>query len=251
MTFASSKLPLAALGTTSLLMVFAATAVRADTVTNFPENGGDLVGPFDDITDILEEFEINDPAFETTVSTLFVPGSPGMPTDLTFFLEQDTGAFLFSFGFFDASAVSGIDPVASRQQFVTTALDSATLVFDDRTSNPTDTFTTTIDAGTELGFFIIPNNTLNGFLAGTGSQRAPLFTISDANPGEFDQALSFIGNGNTLFAFEDLTRAGFSDEDFSDLIFSVDTALVIPEPSIMLGTLVAGGFGWLAKKKRQ
>jgi hypothetical protein len=60
------------------------------------------------------------------------------------------------------------------------------------------------------------------------------FSVSDANPGEFDQLLSFVGNGVTLFTFEDLTRiaGGGSDDDFEDIAFTIDAELnpVVNDP---------------------
>ena len=56
--------------------------------------------------------------------------------------------------------------------------------------------------------------------------------------------LSFVGRGKTLFTFEDLTRVTFppptlaSDEDFTDLAFSIDVELV-PEPSSLVLLLLA------------
>ena len=104
-------------------------------------------------------------------------------------------------------------------------------------------------AGTELGFFIVPNDTFANFLsapatyydppANTGddifaNKRSPLFSVADANPGEFDQLLSFIGNGVTLFTFEDLTRnpGGNTDNSFTDLAFTIDAELepVVNDP---------------------
>jgi len=102
--------------------------------------------------------------------------------------------------------------------------------------------------GEDVYFWLIPDNDVATFLLGTppGSDfypsqtddrmfRAPMFMIDQANPGEFDQLLSFIGgtieNPITLFTWEDLTRDDLippneSDEDFTDLAFSADVNFV-------------------------
>ena len=71
--------------------------------------------------------------------------------------------------------------------------------------------------------------------------RAPLFSQTVGNPGELDQMLSFASEDLTLFAFEDLTRtllAGGgiplqpgSDDEFTDLVITIDTALNRRSPS--------------------
>lgn len=118
-----------------------------------------------------------------------------------------------------------------------------------------------IPPGTELGFFIVPNNTVTTFLSSPGdfyppatspdALCAPHFSNENANPGEFDQFLSFVGDGITHFTFEDLTRIGESDEDFTDMAFTIDAELrpvdpggEIPEPGravLGLAGLAAGG----------
>ena len=191
---------------------------------------------------------------ETTAETFTVLGSGLQTIDLGFTQRRDTGSFQFNFGFFEVSSVSGINPVTQKEQWATAALANATLVFNDSTSSPGSTATLQVMGGTTLGFFLIPNNTLANFNNNPGAfypsqtsnnaLRSPLFSISNANPGEFDQMLSFIGNGQTLFTFEDLTRTGFTDRDYTDLGFTVDQELignVVPEPGSLalfsLGTL--------------
>ena len=218
---------------------------QADVVTHF----GDGVGS--DVPSLLDAVGIGsgNAGSETTATTFVVPGVSG-DTNLTFNFVRDTGAFVFNFGFFDISTVSA-DPVTEKQAWATEALMSATLVFDDGADNPGATSMHTVAAGTTLGFFLIPNNTLAAFNAAPGdfypsqtsnaALRAPLFSVSDANPGELDQMLSFIDAGVTLFTFEDLTRTGPSDEDFTDLAFTIDAELIpgtpVPEPEseLLLG----------------
>jgi len=181
------------------------------------------------------------------------PGDPPIVfrTD-TFTFERDTGNFEFSFGFCPASAVAGIDPstnAATKQAWNTACLGAATEIFDDTGTNvgatqPITTCASGCDLvpGTTVFFYLLPNNNLAAYNAAPGdfhpsqttnnALRAPLNTVEDANPGELDQALSFIGGGVTLFTFEDLTRTvvspapGGSDEDFTDLGFSVDVELI-------------------------
>ena len=202
----------------------------ADTITHFPTN------LFADVTTLLGLLGIpNNAGSETTAEEFMVPGVSGT-VDLTFTFERDTGSFIFSFGFCDSSTVALEDPIADKQGWATACLGAATEVFDDSGVNPGATSMHTVSAGTELIFYVIPNNDLSFFNANQGSfypsqtannaLRAPLFSVSNASPGEFDQMLSFIGGGVTLFTFEDLTRSGPSDQDFTDIAFSIDTELM-------------------------
>jgi uncharacterized protein (TIGR03382 family) len=146
------------------------------------------------------------------------------------------------------------------QAWATEALSAsrATLVFQDAIQDPIVTSPTyTLNGGDELVFWIVPNNTLDNFRAdpasfyadssglgfGDSSLRSPLFSLTDANPGQFDQMFSFAANGVTMFAFEDLTRTSGSDENFADLMFTVDSEIVpAPGAAAVLGLagLVAG-----------
>jgi len=180
------------------------------------------------------------------ISSIFtIPGLPDTESvDVKFTLERDTGSFLFAFGFCPASSVVGIDPVTQTLAFATACMTAATQVFDDNVAVVGDMSTHNLPVGETLIFWLIPDNTLAIFLADPTqffpSQtldnpfRAPLFSVDVANPGEFDQLLSFVGGGKTLFTWEDLTRSdivppGASDEDFTDLAFSIDLEF-IPKP---------------------
>jgi hypothetical protein len=198
---------------------------------------------------------------EVLAETFEVPTDPTAASiDLTFTVQRDTGIFLYSFGFCPASSVIGIDPLSQKQAWATACLAAATEVFDDTTSDVGDTFLVNLVPGTVEIFYLIPNNDLATFNAdptqfypsqtSVNAFRAPLFSVEDANPGEFDQMLSFIGGGFTLFTFEDLTRSdivppGASDQDFTDLAFSIDIE-IIPKPfceifpTIPACTLVGG-----------
>lgn len=239
------------------LSLLAAGSARADTITHFGNGVGPALGTF------LDDVGIGaaNTGAETTATSFFVPGLSGTNTTLTFHLASDNGTFNFQFGYFDMAAVSA-NPVTDPVTFATQALSASTLVFDDITQNPPATATFSVAAGTNLGFFIVPNNTIANFLANPAlfypptplsdvAHRSPLFSLSDANPGQFDQMLAFAGNGKTLFAFEDLTRVGASDNNFTDLIFSLDAQLAVlpPAPVVPLpaaawgGLLLLGGLG--------
>lgn len=174
---------------------------------------------------------------ETLARTFLVPGSG--PVELTFTVEFDGGSFFYEFGVFDISAVTA-DPVMEKQLYAEQALNASISIFDDRFVNPGDSQTITVNGGQELAFFIVPNNTIENFLAAPdlfydplsfdfnflAGFRAPIFSVPDANPGQFDQLLAFFANDTTLFTFEDLSRAGPSDFSFADLAFTIDAELI-------------------------
>ena len=233
-------------------MVAAPMTAKADTATHFSSNG--LGGSL--IDDTLNLLGIPDDASsETTVTQFVVPGSG--PGSLTFQVLFDHGSFLYDFGFYDVSAVTA-DPVADSKGYAIQALSHSVEVFDDRLVDPGALKTVTVQGGAVLGFFIVPNNTIANVLADpdkffpssitNGFYRAPLFSVSDANPGQFDQFLSFLGGGKTLFTFEDLSRApgSGSDSNFTDLGFSIDVQLgvaPVPEPAALTLGGVAGTIG--------
>ncbi len=228
---------------------------RADVIQHF--NTGTAPGQFPTVSTLLDAVGIgqNNVASETIATSFQVPGSG--PVNLTFRVEIDGGFFFYEFGFVDTSLVTA-HPITNQQAFAVQALTQAVSIFNDLVDDPGSTRTVQASGGQNLMFFIVPNNTIANFLANPSAfynpftfdnvfvngRRAPLFSLADANPGEFDQLLSFIGNGKTLFTYEDLSRAGPTDNSFIDLGFTADAQLVpvaIPEPT----TLVLGCSGSL------
>ncbi len=107
-------------------------------------------------------------------------------------------------------------------------------------SIPAGTWTRDIEIpeGRTLVFFLIPNATLAEYQAARNKKKYdPLFTLSSLNPGGFDQVLTFYsaagrteaGAGGavvsegplTVFAFEDIAIKTGSDQDFTDVVFTV------------------------------
>lgn len=170
-------------------------------------------------------YNVSDLSIESTAESFIVPGATGSSTRLDFTYIRDTGSYRFSFGVFDRGAVTA-NPLSDRQNWAMQALGAATVIFDDREVNPGATASVEFAAGTELGLFLIPNDTLASVLDNPaafygGSRPDPLFSVSDANPGNFDQLMTFEAGGLTTFAFEDLSRAGHSDQDFTDLVITM------------------------------
>jgi hypothetical protein len=74
-----------------------------------------------------------------------------------------------------------------------------------------------------IGFFIVPNGTLEEALVGEGN--APLFTIAHLNPGHFDQVVTFWDpyKEQIIFSYEETEIQGDrSDQDFADILFLID-----------------------------
>jgi len=200
------------------------------------------------------------------------PTPPTTMGDMTFIALEDSGDFGYFFFACNFTTVTGLDPILERQAWATACLSDPNLLeifvdgatFEDHFAGDTNTFSICaagcdLAPGDVLVFGIIPDNSLAGFLASPGdfynddigvgdgpavlsptSNRAPLFFVEDANPGENDQGLAFLfdppapADGKTMFTFEDLTRepgeGGFplSDADFTDLGFGLDLVLIDP-----------------------
>ena len=250
-------------GLIALVTCWVGSPAMADTVTFF--GGG--TGPTSTLGATLTAQGLNNPAFETTAETFLVPGPSGTNTILNFSFVQDLGGFTFAFATKDRSSVTA-DPITQKQAFAVEAAAGSILVFNDATQDPGATASFSVLAGTELIFFIIPNSTREAFLAdpsafydpanqGFGSGfSSPLFSIADANPGQRDQFMAFVGNGKTLFAFEDLDRSipNYSDDSFTDLVFSINTQLAPVQTAVPLpGVAMAGGalLGGMGLKRRR
>lgn len=174
------------------------------------------------------------------------------PVDLDFWFLADTGGFKFSFGYYvmdESLAAIDTSTDAGRGLYAGSALSpgSATLLFDDRLDNPVSNAQATVNGGDVLGFFLIPNSSLNDFQTNPGvfdvnstawNKRWPLFGDSDANPAGKDQLLSFSGesvisNGPVqFFGWEDLTRSSSNvtaaEMNFHDMVFTVEGATLTP-----------------------
>ena len=158
----------------------------------------------------------------------------------------------FTFGFYPLDAVSA-NPANGLLAYATEALsdENAVVVFDDRfVSPPALSQVYTLPAGTRLGLFMIPNNTIDAFRANPslfyldpagigpdelGRLRTPLFSRAVANPGGLDQMLLFASNGVTMGAFEEIARAsGFSQLRFSTLVYQIEVARdTVTQPDIV------------------
>lgn len=250
----------------SLVVTCLAAPVAADTMSYFDDDVSNAKG----FAKLLKEagFDPSDKSIESFAQSYTVPGTSGM-TSLTFNYFSDGSSKKFDFGFFDLSKISA-DPLSRPRDWAMEALASATLVFNDQIASPGASATFDVLAGTQLGFFLLPNARLSDvqkdpdkYISPPGKsenyERAPLFSVANANPGAYDQMLAFQQNDDTFFSWEDVTRTKKSDRDFDDLAFTV-TALPanpssavalqsVPEPSsIVLYGL--GLSGMLALRRR-
>ncbi|HZJ14938.1 MAG TPA: DUF4114 domain-containing protein [Chthoniobacteraceae bacterium] len=223
------------------------------------------------------------PVTETTFQYYTVNGAGAATLNMRF--KEDLGGYQFNFGAYKVTpALLAIDTStdAGRIAYANQALapGNAALIFNDSTQDPGASAALTmigasnIMGGDTIGFFLIPNQTLAEFQSNPGSfsltgngfaqppNAWPLFGDATANPGGFDQLMSFdgtsiiTGNPTSMFAWEDLTRlpgtGTTSDESFSDLIFTVEgvTAAPVPEPAtIGFGIALCGALG-LSRPRR-
>jgi len=243
----------------------------------------DADNPADVIDNILTPLGMDADADENAALVFLTPADPSNPNlppeTVTFTFMRDTGTFEFSFGICAVSAVTA-NAVTQPQLFAEQCLGAATEIFDDTGAKPStdrnsippfsvatllsgDKFVFDLNGnppnplapGVPSYFYLIPDNNLAFFLANSNdfypshtspsSERAPLFSFSDANPGTCpdksttptdgcDQMVVFSGDclvlplmECSLFMFEDLTRSDLvtpdkSDEDFTDIVFIVE-----------------------------
>lgn len=232
------------IGAAALGLFSAVCGARADTMTYAPGN-------FPALTATLSALGMSGAA-ANALETFSVPGTTGTSTRLDFGFIQDLGGYQFSFGVFDVGAVTA-DPLHERGGWGIQALSSATLIFDNRGLAPGATASIDVAAGTQLGLFLIPDDTLAQVMSDPGafyrsSRPAPLFSVAAANPGGYDQLLAFESAGLYTFAFEDLTRTGWSDLDFNDLVVTMRATPAafkaqidsVPEPAGLWLFLAAG-----------
>lgn len=213
----------------AFLFLSCATGTHADVITHFEGGYGS------DIPVLLTEVGINNRLnYTETIYEAFV--IPDNTQSLAFNFIRDTGSYLFTFGMFYITETTA-DPTDNPLDFAVQAITNSIVIFDDRTSDPGSRFVMNQPQSGKVGFYIIPNDTVATFLGDPerfydGARPVPLFTMAAANPGGFDQAMSFtdVQEGITLFSFEDLTRTGSSDNDFIDMSFTVTPGL-LPTPS--------------------
>ncbi len=209
---------------------------------------------------------------ETDLEAYMIPTGT---TDLFFELYNDGGSWEFDFGLFKLNGLTTDPAIDGIEAFATEALHSSNVVieiFDDHIHQGGET--RTIDTSSLLapddiiGFFIIPNNTLDAFRANPGLffdnpddlYRSPLFSMHMANPGSYDQMLSFNSNEHsdpgldlTMFTFEDVSRTlPIGDQDFDDITFTVTPKLspVVPEPGSVLSFVGLGALGLVLRRRR-
>lgn len=173
---------------------------------------------YSDVETLLALEGMNNPAFETGASSFFVGGTGNI--DLTFTFLRDTGTYNGIFAFYDMADLSSFTIGSSA--WIDAAAASSTVVFNDNIDTIGSQNSFIVEAGTELGFMLWTN----------GFNSLKLFSFEEANPdgpdvgadGD-DMILSFTGNDKTIFTFEDVIGG---DYDFTDLSFSIDTALIAP-----------------------
>lgn len=250
----------AALGAAAIVLASSAlpASARADTVSFYDASHSSLGNTLTALG-----YDMSDHGIEDTAETFVVPGVAGTSTGLTFTFVQDVGGYQFSFGIFDYDAITA-DPATDRTTWGLQALASATEVFDNRKIVIGQTKTVDVAAGTRLGLFLIPDDTLASVLDDPssfygGSRPDPLFSVSNANPGAYDQLLTFESGGLATFAFEDLTRTGWSDEDFNDLVVTMRTSVStqavesltpVPEPPTGILLLAFAGAASMWRRAR-
>lgn len=214
---------------TTLILFGLVHFATADVITHFNDGNGS------DVPKLLESVGIESgSSYTETIYEAFI--IPDNTQSLTFEFIRDTGSYLFTFGMFDIHAPT-VNPQTNPMAYALQAITNSIVIFDNRTSKPGSTFLIEQPSTATVGFYIIPNDDIKTFLTRPqsfyqGNRPTPLFTNAAANPGGLDQAMSFTDTltGKTLFTFEDLTRTGLSDEDFTDMSFTVTPALM-PTPS--------------------
>ena len=204
-------------------------------------------GPFYFLQPELASFAASAPTIrELTGHTFLVPGDPGEDVMLEFSFASESGSLQFTMGVFEVDKVSA-DPTGDPQAYAEAVFAAGTAIFDERQDAVGATKSLTLPGGAEVGFFLLPGASLERFerfpepffrahRPGVLTELlAPLYSVSNANPGAFDQMLAFTAEDRTLLSFEDLTFSIFPEfyGDFSDAVIVIDRALLpVPEPTM-------------------
>jgi len=191
---------------------------------------------YTDVETLLTLEGMNNPVYETDASSFFVGGAGTI--DLTFTFLRDTGTYNGIFAFYDMADLSSF--TVGSSDWIDAAITSSTVVFNDNIDAIGSQNSFSVEAGTELGFMLYTN----------GFNSLTLFSFEEANPDgpdadsdSDDMILSFTGNDKTIFTFEDVVGG---DYDFTDLSFSIDTALLIAPPPVNPTPVTEPGTGALA-----
>ncbi|MEM8640778.1 MAG: FG-GAP-like repeat-containing protein [Cyanobacteria bacterium P01_G01_bin.54] len=192
--------------------------------------------------------EILDPSTPNYESGVFVVGESG----------QVSIDFLFDGGFYDRGEVgifslAGLDPeTLSPEEFAQAAAQRALsgteghVVISDATDgarfsgtgwrepdfNAGDyqgVQTFQMEAGTEFGIMLVPNQSIQAVANGT-AWHTPLFSMHTENPNDalhFGQIADVTGDGNT-FVMEDVTLER-SDQDYNDMVFQIRGATAVTD----------------------
>ncbi len=225
-------------------------------------------GPFGFFNRVRDNLNLDSlaTARETAAERFQVPGPSGEPVELTFTYQTSTSGPAVTFGVYEPGTIDADlnDPDA----LVLEILDEGQILLDrernldQAVGGNTVTYSTT--AGTELGFFLFTNGRSLADLdlyrriveLGRGPKpyetSFPAFSESSLNWGGLDQMLSFIGDDESFFTFENIKiGTGGSDfGDFTDIVVSVDMALIpVPEPTV-LPLIATATLALLAARRR-
>ena len=189
----------------------------------------------------LNTLGLADASFEW-VSELFALPEGNQSYEVDFI--DDRSPMKFDLCAFDYDLVKTLSP--DSLEFRMTAAANSVSVIDDRKFNPGQTAVFQPSQhgldGKTVGFFIVPNNRVKVFLRNpwrytpkgnnNRTKRQPLFTINSANPGTFDQFLTFSDENQTVFMIEDRTRyedgveqGEISNSSFDDISLRISPSL--------------------------
>jgi len=208
-------------------------------VANLTRPTGGVLGDNQLHSFLLSEYE--DAVELLGVDSFAIPGAGGVTLEVDFVFKEACYQSDFGYFVFDPD-----DPPTSAAEALA-GVTAANILFNSGTlagcnvqsiTAGTQQFSVNAQAGDVVGFFILPNRTLTQYQANPHHRLRPLFTLSHLNPGGFDQVLTFRSEdgrtevgGNTsvvtagpltVLAFEDLAISRRSDQDFSDVVFTVN-----------------------------